>query len=133
MHTTRQNRFQSFTPLRHTSTSLRRLKTAFSPVRSRSTSASSATSSVSVSTTSPLTLRTSSPADSQRSANSSSAGSIPQLLMVRRKPSVLDLQVQEERDVFGHELDMLEPRPWTGAGGMGGVEVGIFQVLEGKC
>lgn len=116
----RQNRFQSFTPLRNGSNSLRRLKTAFSPSRSmRSVSPSS-----SMGTTSPLT-RTASP-DSHRSV--SSTHSIRQLLMVRRKPSVLDLEMEEERHLFGHELEMLEPRPSL----TGHVEVGIFEVLDGK-
>lgn len=38
--------------------------------------------------------------------------------------------MEEEKHLFGHELDMLEPRPMTGAGH---VEVGIFEVLSGKC
>ncbi|KAF2869718.1 hypothetical protein BDV95DRAFT_596045 [Massariosphaeria phaeospora] len=117
---TRPNRFQSFTPLR-TGTSLRRLRTAFSPSRSpRSISPSSSTG-----TTSPLT-RTSSP-DSHRSFSSSH--SIRQLLALRRKPSVLDVEREEERHLFSHELEMLEPRPSIGSG----VEVGIFEVLNGKC
>ena len=116
----RQNRFQSFTPLRSGSQSLRRLKTAFSPTRSqRSTSPSSSTG-----TTSPLT-RTASP-DSHRSF--SSTHSIRQLLMLRRKPSVLDIEMEEEKHLFSHELEMLEPRPSLN----GHVEVGIFQVLDGK-
>ncbi|KAF2255694.1 hypothetical protein BU26DRAFT_557200 [Trematosphaeria pertusa] len=120
---TRTNRFQSFTPLRTPSTSLRRLKTAFSPTRShRSCSPSSSTG-----TTSPLT-RTSSP-DSHRSSGSMT--SIRHLLMLRRKPSVLDIEMEEEKHLFGHEVDMLEPRP-SGCGLNGGVEVGIFEVLEGR-
>ncbi|KAF2786822.1 hypothetical protein K505DRAFT_259052 [Melanomma pulvis-pyrius CBS 109.77] len=116
---TRTNRFQSFTPLR-TPGSLRRLRTAFSPVRSgRSVSPSSSTG-----TTSPLT-RNSSP-DSHRSTSSS--GSIRALLMLRRKPSVLDVEMEEEQHLFSHELEMLEPRPRS----QGKVEVGIFEVLDGK-
>jgi hypothetical protein len=48
--------------------------------------------------------------------------------MVRRKPSVLDLEMEEERHLFSHELEMLEPRPSVS----GHVEMGIFQVLDGK-
>ncbi|KAF2199226.1 hypothetical protein GQ43DRAFT_433565 [Delitschia confertaspora ATCC 74209] len=147
---TRQNRFQSFTPLY-------RLRTAFSPNRtSRSISPSSIASTA---TTSPLT-RTSSPdyhfssaghhisissghnfsntssPDSYRS-RSSTRSSIRQLLMLRRKPSVLDLEMEEERLIFSHELEMLEPRPvgqgFGGRQGMGGrVELGIFEVLDGR-
>ena len=116
---TRTNRFQSFTPLR-TPGSLRRLKTAFSPTRShRSSSPSSSTG-----TTSPLT-RTSSP-DSHYSAISTH--SIRHLLMLRKKPSVLDVEMEEEKHLFSHELEMLEPRPSLN----GQVEVGIFEVLDGK-
>ncbi|ORY13756.1 hypothetical protein BCR34DRAFT_586336 [Clohesyomyces aquaticus] len=119
---TRTNRFQSFNVVRTPSTSLRRLKTAFSPTRlsSRSRSPSSSTG-----TTSPLT-RTSSP-DSHRSA--SSTHSIREMLMLRRKPSVLDIEIEEERCLFSHELDLLEPRPRSGAER---VEVGIFEVLDGR-
>ncbi|KAH7388722.1 hypothetical protein BKA66DRAFT_440397 [Pyrenochaeta sp. MPI-SDFR-AT-0127] len=128
----RTNRFQSFTPLRSTTGSLRRLKTAFSPVRSqRSASPSSMTT---TSTTSPLT-RNSSP-HSYRSSGTYSAGSIRQLLAVRRKPSVIEFQMEEERHLFEHELDVLEPRPSLGFGGCGPTEVhvvGIFEVLDGKC
>ncbi|KAF2002855.1 hypothetical protein P154DRAFT_124448 [Amniculicola lignicola CBS 123094] len=125
MASTRTNRFQSFTPLRTTSTSLHRLRTAFSPSRSfRSTSPSSSTG-----TTSPLT-RTSSP-DSQRSAGS--MNSIRHALMLRRKPSVLDLEMEEERHLFGEELGVqrgvLEPRPTESEGSR---VVGIFEVLEGR-
>ncbi|KAH7095785.1 hypothetical protein FB567DRAFT_544058 [Paraphoma chrysanthemicola] len=131
--TTRTNRFQSFTPHRPTSTSLRRLRTAFSPSRShRSTSPSSSTG-----TTSPLT-RDCSPS-SFRSA-SSSAASIRHMLSIRRKPSVLEFEMEEERHLFGTELDVLEPRPQVGFGsgfmgarGGEGHVVGIFEVLDGKC
>ncbi|KAF2018764.1 hypothetical protein BU24DRAFT_104726 [Aaosphaeria arxii CBS 175.79] len=116
----RQNRFQSFTPLRTGTHSLRRLKTAFSPTRSaRSISPSSSTG-----TTSPLT-RTASP-HSHRSVSSN--GSIRELLMLRRKPSVLDAEMEEEKHLFSNELEMLEPRPIV----TGHVEVGIFEVLGGN-
>ncbi|KAF1840843.1 uncharacterized protein K460DRAFT_359396 [Cucurbitaria berberidis CBS 394.84] len=129
----RTNRFQSFTPLRSTTGSLRRLKTAFSPVRSqRSTSPSS---SISTSTTSPLT-RNSSP-HSYRS----SAASIRHMLALRRKPSVLEFEMEEEKHLFEQELDVLEPRPSVGlsyghARGRSVSEVhvvGIFEVLDGTC
>lgn len=117
--TTRTNRFsQSLTPLR--TGSLRRLRTAFSPVRG----GRSISPSLSAGTTSPLT-RNSSP-DSHRSTSSS--GSIRALLMLRRKPSVLDIELEEEQHLFSQELEMLEPRPRS----QGMVEVGIFEVLDGK-
>lgn len=129
----RTNRFQSFTPLRSTTGSLRRLKTAFSPVRSqRSASPSSITT---TSTTSPLT-RNSSPHSYRSSGAYSAGGSIRQLLAVRRKPSVLEFEMEEEKHLFEHELDVLEPRPSLGLGGCGAAEVhvvGIFEVLDGKC
>ncbi|KAF2266882.1 hypothetical protein CC78DRAFT_577808 [Lojkania enalia] len=121
---TRTNRFQSFTPLRTSSTSLRRLKTAFSPTRLSTRSPRSISPSSSTGTTSPLT-RTSSPA-SHRST--SSTHSIRHLLALRRKPSVLDIEMEEEKHLFGQELEMLEPRPSL----TGQVEVGIFEVLDGK-
>ncbi|KAF2706780.1 hypothetical protein K504DRAFT_447672 [Pleomassaria siparia CBS 279.74] len=119
---TRSNRFSaSFSPMR-TPGSLRRLRTAFSPVRSgRSVSPSS-----SMGTTSPLT-RTSSP-HSHRSTSSFGSHSIRELLRLRRKPSVLDAEMEEEKHLFSHELEMLEPRPSLN----GQVEMGIFQVLDGK-
>lgn len=49
--------------------------------------------------------------------------------MLRRKPSTLDLEMEEEKHLFSHELGLLEPRPST----EGRVEVGIFEVLEGRC
>jgi hypothetical protein len=53
---------------------------------------------------------------------------------VRRKPSVLEFEMEEERHLFGQELDVLEPRPSMVRGGSGeGCVVGIFEVLDGKC
>ncbi|KAF2808424.1 uncharacterized protein BDZ99DRAFT_55382 [Mytilinidion resinicola] len=113
-----------FQPLR--TPSLRRLRTAFSPTREpRPREPLSASSTSSTRTTSPLT-RTSSP-DSHFSA-SSTASSLRALLLLRRKPSSLDLEMEEERRSFGVELDMLEPRPHGEARGMGG----IFEVLDGR-
>jgi hypothetical protein len=102
----RTNRFQSFTPLRSTTGSLRRLKTAFSPAR-----------------------------NSMRSPHSyrSSGSSIRQLLAIRRKPSVLEFEMEEERHLFGQELDVLEPRPSMMRGSSEVHVVGIFEVLDGKC
>lgn len=46
--------------------------------------------------------------------------------------------MEEERHLFGREMEMLEPRPafggrYSGEGmGLGHV-VGIFEVLDGKC
>ncbi|KAF2638034.1 hypothetical protein P280DRAFT_482456 [Massarina eburnea CBS 473.64] len=123
----RQNRFASpFTPIRTPSQSLRRLRTAFSPSRSaRSVSTSSSTG-----TTSPLTFsRTSSP-DSHRSSGSmGSMGSIRDILKLRRKPSIMDIELEEERHLFGQEVECLEPRLSLGDRNRG-VEVGIFEVLE---
>ena len=117
----RTNRFQSFTPLR-------RLRTAFSPQRHHRMSSSSSRSlspSSSIDTISPLT-RTSSP-DSHRSVSGSSTHSIRELLILRRKPSMLDVEIEEERRSFGNSVvGVLEPRPEMGG------PVGIFEVLDGK-
>lgn len=51
---------------------------------------------------------------------------------MRRKPSVLEFEMEEERCLFGSELGVLEPRPGMGLGGEAHV-VGIFEVLDGKC
>jgi hypothetical protein len=60
--------------------------------------------------------------------------SIRQLLAVRRKPSVLEFEMEEERHLFGQELDVLEPRPSMVRGGSSeACVVGIFEVLDGKC
>jgi hypothetical protein len=53
--------------------------------------------------------------------------SIRDLLMLRHKPSVMDVEMEEEKHLFGQELEMLEPRPSLQFG-----EVGIFEVLDGK-
>ncbi|KAI8936278.1 hypothetical protein NX059_006700 [Plenodomus lindquistii] len=124
---TRTNRFQSFTPLRTTTGSLRRLRTAFSPPRSSMRSASPS-SLASTSTTSPLTLSRNSSPHSYRSASGSS---IRQLLAVRRKPSVIEFEMEEERHLFAAEIGVLEPRPSVGEEGWG--VVGIEEVLRGKC
>ncbi|EMD61477.1 hypothetical protein GGP41_004085 [Bipolaris sorokiniana] len=124
----RTNRFQSFTPLRSTTGSLRRLKTAFSPTRGvsmRSASPSSILTSSSM--TSPLT-RNSSP----HSQRSSSGSSLRELLAVRRKPSVLEFELEEEKHLFEQGLDVLEPRPSAGRGSSEVLVVGIFEVLDGK-
>ncbi|KAL6706495.1 hypothetical protein ACN47E_005434 [Coniothyrium glycines] len=124
----RTNRFQSFTPLRSTTGSLRRLRTAFSPNRNSLRSASPSSVLTTSTITSPLT-RNSSP-HSSRSSNGSS--SIRQLLAVRRKPSVLEFEIEEEKHLFGHgQLDVLEPRPDMYASEVH--VVGIFEVLDGKC
>jgi hypothetical protein len=78
--------------------------------------------------TSPLT-RNSSP----HSQRSSSGSSLLELLAVRRKPSVLEFEMEEERHLFEQELDVLEPRPSSGRGSSDVVHVvGIFEVLDGK-
>jgi hypothetical protein len=48
--------------------------------------------------------------------------------MRHHKPSVTDLQLQEERQSCGRELGMLEPRPQSMF-----VMGGIFDVLEGRA
>jgi hypothetical protein len=101
MHSTRSNRFSTFTSLR--------LKTAFSPVRaSRSTSTTSCASTTST----------------------RSSASIRELLAVRRRPSSLEFELRDEANIFGAEMDVLEPRP-TVEREMG--VMGIFEVLDGKC
>lgn len=59
------------------------------------------------------------------------------MLALRRQPSVLEFELQQERHFFGAELAVLEPRPVLGRGAdLGGgavVVVGIFEVLSGKC
>lgn len=44
--------------------------------------------------------------------------------------------MEEEKHLFGTELEVLEPRPIYGYGGgerEGAHVVGIFEVLDGKC
>lgn len=58
------------------------------------------------------------------------------MLSLRRQPSVLEFEMEEEKHLFGHELELLEPRPAVGFGGPMGCGthvVGIFEVLDGKC
>jgi hypothetical protein len=58
------------------------------------------------------------------------------MLSLRRKPSVLEFEMEEEKHLFEHELELLEPRPSMGYKGQMGSEthvVGIFEVLDGKC
>lgn len=53
--------------------------------------------------------------------------------MLRRKPSVADLEMEEERRSFSIELGLLEPRPVVeGLGAPGVVFGGIEDVLEGR-
>jgi hypothetical protein len=54
------------------------------------------------------------------------------MLSLRRKPSVLEFEMEEEAHLFGTELEVLEPRPRSGRMGEAHV-VGIFEVLDGKC
>jgi hypothetical protein len=51
------------------------------------------------------------------------------MLSVRRKPSVYDFELEEEKHLFSTEMEVLEPRPVER--GEGHV-VGIFEVLDGK-
>ena len=54
---------------------------------------------------------------------------------MRRKPSVFEFEMEEEKHLFSHELELLEPRPFGSVNGNGEVVhvVGIFEVLDGKC
>ena len=129
---TRSNRFSgSFQPLRNTSLKMRSIKTAFSPTRS--SRSASATSYSSTSTTSPLTQSRNVSGSYSRNPSpqsSRSAHSLAEMLAVRRRPSTLEFELQAERQRFGSEMHILEPRP-------SGVEhagvVGIFEVLDGTC
>jgi hypothetical protein len=49
-------------------------------------------------------------------------------LLLRRKPSSLDIEMEEERRSFGDQMGLLEPRPET----QGCVAGGIFEVLDGR-
>lgn len=58
------------------------------------------------------------------------------MLSIRRKPSMVEFEMEEEKHLFSHELELLEPRPAMGFAGASGSEVhvvGIFEVLDGKC
>ncbi|KAF2401186.1 hypothetical protein EJ06DRAFT_555799 [Trichodelitschia bisporula] len=63
------------------------------------------------------------------------------LIMRHRKPSTVDLRLEEERRCFQAELGVLEPRPVAAGLGMGMgmgygapcVMGGIFEVLEGRA
>lgn len=56
------------------------------------------------------------------------------MLSLRRKASVLEGELEEEKHLFGTELEVLEPRPMFGDCGREGAHVvGIFEVLDGKC
>jgi hypothetical protein len=55
------------------------------------------------------------------------------MLSLRRKPSVLEFEMEEERHLFSSELELLEPRPSMGRGRGEGHVAGIFEVLDGKC
>jgi len=50
---------------------------------------------------------------------------------LRRKPSVIEFEIEEERQLFRQELGVLEPRPSLGDSEV--CVVGIFEVLSGKC
>ncbi len=52
---------------------------------------------------------------------------------MRRKPSVYEFEMEEEKHLFEQELDVLEPRPSMGRGASEVHVVGIFEVLDGKC
>jgi hypothetical protein len=46
---------------------------------------------------------------------------------------VIEFEMEEERHLFGQELDVLEPRPSMMRGSSEAHVVGIFEVLDGKC
>ena len=52
--------------------------------------------------------------------------SLRTLILLRRQPSSVDLEIEEEKRSFGAELNMLEPRPEEPVVG------GIFEVLNGE-
>lgn len=123
--------------------SLRRLRTAFRTPSPASSTRSTATSDASLSSFSPRRLfsvnsfgnkRSLSPSSIPSSSGTlSSSGSDcrprrPVLLSlgIRRQPSLIDVEMEEERRAFPAELEMLEPRP------EGVVVGGIFEVLSGR-
>ena len=58
------------------------------------------------------------------------------MIMVRHRPSVLDLSLEEEKRMYGGlQASVLEPRPKSPAlvFGCGEVRCGIFEVLEGRA
>ncbi|KIW06865.1 uncharacterized protein PV09_02541 [Verruconis gallopava] len=124
--------FQSLSPAPQQSSFRLRLKTAFTP-RGAYASSSSSTG-----TTSPLSRRDSdefSPGSffsasstDTRASNFSASVRLRALLMKHHKPSVTDLQLQEELRSHPQELNLLEPRPQNMF-----VMGGIFDVIEGKA
>lgn len=59
-----------------------------------------------------------------------------QMIMLRHRPSSVDLSLEEERRMFGGLVGgVLEPRPKSGVMGSckEDVRVGIFEVLEGTA
>lgn len=58
------------------------------------------------------------------------------MLAIRQRPSLLEDEMENEKLLFGNELEILEPRPSIGFGALNSPElhvVGIFEVLDGKC
>lgn len=124
--------FQSLSPVPQASSFRLRLKTAFG------TRGAYASSNSSTGTTSPLSRRDSdefspgsffsaSSADTRASTFSASLR-LRALLMRHHKPSVTDLQLQEELRSHPQELGLLEPRPQSMF-----VMGGIDDVLEGRA
>ncbi|KAL2354009.1 hypothetical protein BJ546DRAFT_90812 [Cryomyces antarcticus] len=105
---------QAFQPLR--SPSLHRLKTVFSSSTSPTRSSSSSTS--------PLSASSSAISD----LSGTSRFSFRTVLFLRRNPSMVQMEMEEERRSFGDELQLLEPRPNVPA-----VTGGIFEVLDGRA
>ncbi|KAK3079541.1 hypothetical protein LTS18_004597 [Coniosporium uncinatum] len=54
-----------------------------------------------------------------------------QMLLLRRKPSLMEIEIEDERRTFGQEMAVLEPRPLPVVE-YGGAVGGIFEVLDGK-
>jgi hypothetical protein len=138
------SRFTNLTsPIR--TSSLRRLRTALSSTSVRSTSSSRSSSHSPLSRASSPSPSASSgashaqqwghfssPTSSVLSSSSSlSIARIRQFIQMRRQPSIVDLEMEEERRVcMPAELGLLEPRPMVGERG---VCVGsIFEVLDGR-
>lgn len=118
----------------HPRTSLRRLKTALTPLSPSSPTPSTA----STTSTSPLSTTTRASSNFSgfnfdflnTSAVSLSSSPRPQTAgrAIRRKKSMVEVEQEEERDVFNGQLvGLVEPRPRAGVS-LGGIE----EVLEGR-
>jgi hypothetical protein len=101
----------------HRSASLRKLRTAFS----RNSTPSSSTNS------SPeMNQRAWSPASDCSNSSTHSNTSIREILALRRRPSGVELDLEEEARSFPDEVGLLEPRPEAPP-----TTRGLFEVLDG--